>query len=144
MSKLNEAILAVQNEVGVLSKDKDNPFYKSKYLDINSLLHALTPILSKHGITVTQPLTNIEGLPSIATIICKDEERLEYVFPFPNIIKPQEMGSCITYYRRYALQSYFLLQAEDDDANLVSSPEVDIKPIYKPKKYQRDDRNDNF
>jgi len=32
------------------------------------------------------------------------------------------MGSAITYFRRYAIQSMLLLQAEDDDANTVSQP----------------------
>ena len=30
------------------------------------------------------------------------------------------MGSCITYFRRYSLQSFLALQAEDDDANKSS------------------------
>ena len=33
---------------------------------------------------------------------------------------PQKMGSMITYYRRYTLQSLLGLQAEDDDANAAS------------------------
>lgn len=117
MTKLNQAILAVQGEIKALSKDKENPFFKSSYFDINQIIAELMPLLVKNGITVTQPLTNLVGSPALATIISKDEERLEYVIPLPSTIKPQEMGSAITYYRRYALQSYFLLQAEDDDAN---------------------------
>jgi hypothetical protein len=34
------------------------------------------------------------------------------------------MGSAITYYRRYSLQSLLALQAEDDDGNLASKKEV--------------------
>lgn len=40
---------------------------------------------------------------------------------------PQKMGSAITYYRRYALQSLFLLRAEDDDANVASTKKTDKK-----------------
>ena len=35
----------------------------------------------------------------------------------PNIQDPQKLGSAITYYRRYTLQSLLGLQAEDDDGN---------------------------
>jgi hypothetical protein len=35
----------------------------------------------------------------------------------PENSDPQKMGSTITYFRRYALQSLFLLQAEDDDGH---------------------------
>ena len=36
---------------------------------------------------------------------------------------PQKLGSAITYYRRYTLQSLLGLQAEDDDANKASTKE---------------------
>ena len=38
----------------------------------------------------------------------------------PQIDDPQKLGSAITYYRRYTLQSLLGLQAEDDDANSAS------------------------
>jgi hypothetical protein len=37
------------------------------------------------------------------------------------------MGSAITYYRRYTLQSLLSLQAEDDDANTASKTPVKKK-----------------
>ena len=39
----------------------------------------------------------------------------------PELNDPQKLGSAITYYRRYTLQSLLALQAEDDDANLASN-----------------------
>jgi hypothetical protein len=42
----------------------------------------------------------------------------------PEINDPQKLGSAITYYRRYTLQSLLALQAEDDDANLASNKVV--------------------
>ena len=38
----------VQKEIGAISKDSKNPFYNSKYFDINSLIKQVTPILEKH------------------------------------------------------------------------------------------------
>ena len=35
----------------------------------------------------------------------------------PEISDPQKLGSAITYFRRYTLQSLLALQAEDDDGN---------------------------
>ena len=40
----------------------------------------------------------------------------------PLLEDPQKLGSCITYYRRYTLQSLLGLQAEDDDGNKASQP----------------------
>ena len=116
-----DKILKIQSEIGVLSKTETNPFFKSKYLDINGILTNLQPLLEKHGIVVIQPLTNVNGRPALETIICdKDGNSLQdhsFVMPLPDLQDPQKMGSAITYYRRYSLQSLFLLQAEDDDGN---------------------------
>jgi hypothetical protein len=41
---------------------------------------------------------------------------------------PQKLGSAVTYYRRYTLQSLLGLQAEDDDANAASEATRNRKP----------------
>lgn len=122
-----DKILKLQTEIGVLSKTETNPFFKSKYLDINGLLAQLQPLLTKYELTVVQPLSTMawyeDGktkppIPSIRTMVYDGEERIvDESFPLPDLQDPQKMGSAITYYRRYALQSLFLLQAEDDDGN---------------------------
>lgn len=128
-----DKILKIQSEIGVLSKDKENPFFKSSYLDINSLLQQLLPLLEKYKLTVIQPLSVVGFLkidgnmtdsvsPALRTIIYDGEkEILNQAMPLPNLQDPQKMGSAITYYRRYALQSLFLLQAEDDDGKKASA-----------------------
>lgn len=113
-----EKILNIQKKIGVLVKTETNPFYHSKYLDINGLLEQLLPLLAEEGLTVIQPLTTVADKAGLATIIMDgDKEVCHSIVPLPDIQDPQKMGSAITYYRRYALQSLFLLRAEDDDAN---------------------------
>lgn len=120
-----EKILKIQNEIGVLVKDQSNPYFKSKYVDINGLLEQLIPLLVKYELTVIQPLANIDGKPALETSIYDGDELIEsQMIPLPDLQDPQKMGSAITYYRRYALQSLFLLRAEDDDANNASSPKT--------------------
>jgi hypothetical protein len=119
----SDKILKIQEEIGVLVKTEDNPFFKSKYLDINALLEQLLPILIKNKVRVMQPLSNLDGKPAIITQVYDVEGGkviLEEKFLLPDLQDPQKMGSAITYYRRYALQSLFLLRAEDDDANKAS------------------------
>ena len=124
-----DKILEIQSEIGVLSKTETNPFFKSKYLDINGILANLQPLLKKYKITVIQPLHNIDGRPAIKTLVCDAENHKEIyqgTIPLPDLQDPQKMGSAITYYRRYSLQSLFLLQAEDDDGNKGAEPEKKI------------------
>jgi len=114
-------LLSIQQKIGKISKDSTNPFYNSKYFDINSLLEALKPLLNEEGLVVTQPLTHVDGKPAIMTKIMDEDKSYSETIVLPENNDPQKMGSAITYYRRYALQSMFLLQAEDDDGNKAST-----------------------
>jgi len=120
-------ILKIQEKIGTLVKTETNPFFKSKYLDINAILEQLTPLLVEFELTVTQPLVVIEGKNCLATYIYDGEKKIaEATIILPEITDPQKMGSAITYYRRYSLQSLFLLRAEDDDANKASKGEPTV------------------
>lgn len=116
-----EKLAAVKAEVGRISKDSSNPFFKSKYFDVNSLLLHVEPIIQKHELLLLQPIQ--DGL--VKSIIFDTKGfSIESGIALPEINDPQKLGSAITYYRRYTLQSLLALQAEDDDANLASNKVV--------------------
>ena len=119
---IHSKLLSVQKEVGTVKKSADNPFFKSKYFDINKLLEVVNPVLSKNQLVLLQPLDNIDGVPALTTILMDAEDGTEIrtVTPIPLNNDPQKMGSAITYYRRYALTSLLGLQAEDDDGNAAA------------------------
>lgn len=115
-------LLKFQQKVEAIKKDSKNPFFKSNYFDINSLLKEIKPILNELELTLIQPLTTIEGRPALRTILLDGEKELvNDLVILPDLQDPQKMGSAITYYRRYSIQSLLLLQAEDDDGNMASS-----------------------
>ena len=113
-TKLNE----VKKEIGAISKDSTNPFFKSKYFDINSLLRHVEPLLQKNGLLLLQPIIKGEVFSEILDV--ESGESVTSSIPLPNMEDPQKLGSAVTYYRRYTLQSLLGLQAEDDDANSAS------------------------
>ena len=128
MKNLYKKLLNIQKEVGAITKDSTNPFFKSQYFDINGLLSELKPLLNKHGLVVLQPLTEVNGRLALKTVIVDDSgETYESTTVLPENPDPQKMGSAITYFRRYSLQSLFLLQAEDDDGN-SAKPKPEVKP----------------
>ena len=47
---IHQKIALIQSEIGAISKDTTNPFYKSKYFDINSLIGQLHPLLEKYNL----------------------------------------------------------------------------------------------
>ncbi len=124
-TNVNIKLFNLQQEIGTISKDAKNPFYKSKYFDINSLIKQLQPLLKKHKLLLLQP---IEEDMVVSKLICIDGTGgVISALKLPEITDPQKLGSCITYYRRYTLASLLGLQAVDDDANVASGVTVDKK-----------------
>ena len=122
---LYDYLLRVQSEIGAIQKSSENNYYKSSYLYINDLLQDVKPILTKYGLVLTQPLTTKDGRMYVSSVISNGVEVVESTLVLPDIVKPQELGSCITYFRRYTLVSLLALQAVDDDANLASNKLVE-------------------
>ncbi len=132
-------LLEFQKKVGAITKDSTNPFYKSNYFDINKLIEVIKPILNEVGLVLLQPLENLNGKPALRTIVCDPEAKdmaLAYIMdstiPLPENPDPQKIGSIITYYRRYAIQSLLFLQAEDDDGNMATQNKEVKKEAAKP------------
>ena len=131
MKNLAKALLEAQKEMGNAKKDSTNPFFKSKYADLNSVREACLPALNNHGITVLQPITHIDGKNFVKTILLHEsgesmESLTEIVYSKQN--DAQAQGSGITYARRYGMQSFLNVGADDDDGNIASQP----KPVTKP------------
>jgi len=126
--EIYKKLLKVQQEVGAISKDSKNPFFKSKYFDINGLINHVTPILSRHGLVLTQPI--VGGVQCSVITDSESEEFVDSGLKLPELNDPQKLGSAVTYYRRYTLCSLLALQAEDDDANIASKESK--KPKTKP------------
>lgn len=121
-----EKLKMLKDQVGRISKDSTNPFYNSKYFDINKLLEHLEPLLHEHGLMVLQPITDEKV---ISRIIClKTGQHIDSSMELVNRQDPQKRGSEVTYYRRYTLVSLLGLQAEDDDANRASGKQSEKQP----------------
>lgn len=116
LSKLQK----VKAEIGKVSKDSKNPFFKSKYFDINQLLEHVEPLMDKNGLVLLQPIN--DGCVTTEIHCVDSKEKVISSLTLPNIADPQKIGSAITYYRRYTLASLLGLQAEDDDGNKASKP----------------------
>lgn len=130
MKQLLSALCEAKKEIGAITKDSKNPFFKSNYFDINKLIQQVEPILSKHKLVLLQPITNGQVLTQIYHVDTGDVVGSSMTLIELN--DPQKMGSQITYYRRYTLQSLLALEAEDDDGNSASG-KVKQKPAPKQK-----------
>lgn len=132
---IHTALLKAQIEFPLIRKTDANPFFKSKYAGLPSILEVVLPILHKHGLIISQsPVSNKEEGVGVHTSIvyAKTGEILQGSFLLPLAKNdPQGAGSAITYARRYALVSMLGLNVdEDDDGNEASKPKEAVTGGY--------------
>jgi hypothetical protein len=118
-----------------VTKDSENPFFKSSYADLSSILQTVVPVLSSCGIAVIQPM-KIDGDKTILVtkLIHSSGETLESEMILPHHADPQKYGSLITYYKRYQLQAMLGVSTteDDNDGNNLSQTKAPQIPQIKP------------
>jgi len=124
IENISLALLKAQSEMDNAKKGSTNPFFKSKYADLNSVREAVMPLLNLNGITVLQPHVIVDGINYVETLLLHNSG--EWVSGYTQIVfgktnDAQAQGSGITYARRYGLASLLSIGAEDDDANLATA-----------------------
>lgn len=122
---LAEALAAAQGEFQAVPKTADNLFFRSKYANLPDVVLAASPILSKHGLAVTQ-LPDFDGEHDLLTtrVMHKSGEWIESSMRLLlSKTDPQGQGSAITYGRRYSYSGGVgIVTDEDDDGNAASKP----------------------
>jgi hypothetical protein len=117
MIELYTALAKAKSEINPIVKGAKNPFFKSKYADLNDIITEVEPLLNNHGLLLLQPIRDNRVCTSIVHIITGQTITSEIELPV--ISDPQKLGSAVTYYRRYTLVSLLSLQAIDDDGEIV-------------------------
>jgi hypothetical protein len=124
MSEINElaaALVKAQAELRNPKLDSTNPHFRSKFASLAEVRDTITPVLTKHGISVIQNLVTNEHGVGCETILIHSSGQMLRLGPLylpASKHDPQGFGSCATYARRYALMaSVNVVGDEDDDAN---------------------------
>lgn len=118
MKELFGALAKAQSEMEIAGLNNKNPFFKSKYADLASVVKASRPYLSKNGLSVIQHVVpNEEGHNILHTKLCHAsgqwiESRMRIVPPKPDI---QSLGSYLTYLRRYSYAALVGIVASEED-----------------------------
>jgi len=117
IASLSKALVLAQSEFKGVTMNSVNPFYKSKYADLGAVIETCKPILSKHGLAVSQLAEGGDGQAGVTTMLI--HESGEYistslVVPISGSNISQEAGKTITYLRRYGLAAILGLYADED------------------------------
>jgi len=129
MSELWKSLASVQAEITDVTRDADGQVgnHKYKYADLAQVLKMLRPILKEEKLAVLQSPCIKDGHSVLNTLVVHESgDQHDFGdYPLGEYRKPQELGSAITYARRYSLCAIFGIAQEDTDAKDVESP----KPV---------------
>lgn len=139
-SNLAQKFMRVLNEVPNFSTDETATAGKRtyKYLNLATLLKNIKPIFEKHDIAFSQKVTfdspgdGRQTLGTVETIIF-DENEQQTVCSYPFFVTgdPQQVGSAITYARRYSLTTVLGIFPDKDDDGGYAKQQYDTadRPI---------------
>ena len=125
IAELAKALSSAQGEFGTVPKTADNPFFKSKYADLPAVVQEATPILTKHGLSVTQMLGYEMDADTLTTRLMHSSGQWIESTMRLHMTKQdaQGHGSAVTYARRYSYMAMLGLVSDvDDDGNAASVP----------------------
>ncbi len=139
MKQISQAIVKFQASLKPVEKGSENPFYKSNYADLSSILQSVTPVLNQNGLAIIQPMRVVDnGTILITRIVHESGEYIESEMYLPSHSEPQKFGSLISYYKRYQLQALLGISTvdEDDDGNKASGKTNFKNDYVAPKKIE--------
>lgn len=131
IKELATAICHFQGAVETIKKENTNPFFKSKYADLSSILDVIRTPLSENGLSFVQFPKGEHELETMLMHVSGEWMSESYKMA-PTKNDPQGLGSAITYQRRYALGAILGLNIDvDDDGNEASKTSKEVKDTRK-------------
>lgn len=132
INEIAGAMAKAQGEYKRIDLNRENPYFKSKYADLDSIVEATRVALSKNGIFFTQTIHLEEGATILHTELLHASgqwiKSMTRILPAKN--DPQTYGSTLTFMKRYAAAAILGVTAShdplDDDAEIAM---VDARQI---------------
>lgn len=123
-----EALSKLQESIKAITKGTDNPYFKSKYADLNALFAEINPkLVEQHWVLIQAVKNNVlhTELYHLDTME-KLESDMDLLTAKPDM---QQLGSAITYARRYSLLALLNIETIDDDGNKASGKTTEFLEV---------------
>lgn len=126
MKSLYKALAKFRQQLKQPSKDGSNPYLKSTYVTLDGVIKAVDTALEGTGLSYIQEAATSDGLPAVRTVLFHEDGGTLasgwLSLPLKNGATPQDVGSLLTYAKRYQLAAFFGVSSDvDDDGNSASS-----------------------
>ena len=115
--ELTKALIAARKAFAPVKRESTAQVGQNRtyhYADLATLLEATMPALLDNGLAVVQAIDTTTAI-LVTRLLHTSGEFIEAGYPLKLDQPPQQLGSNLTYGRRYSLQSLLCLAAEDDD-----------------------------
>lgn len=122
-----KAFVAAQKDLQDVLKTAENSFLHSKYAPLSEVLAKVRPVLNKHGLAVSQPVSGVEYDSSdkhrfvcVETAIVHENgsaQRQRTRMPIADGASAQDVGAAITYARRYGLTAILGIAETNEDVD---------------------------
>lgn len=134
MSEIFKALVAFQKELPSVSKGNTAKAgsFSYKYADLTDVTEKIMPLLSKHGLAfyAAPTMSGDRFVLAYGLVHISDDHVITGEYPLPSHGSPQEIGSAITYARRYSLVAVTGVApgGDDDDAAAAQIAAARPKP----------------
>lgn len=119
-SEINQPKLT--KPVKIFKNSNNGKDYDFKYADLSACMAAAAPLLSKNGLAVTQLITDRKLITLLAH---KSGQWFKSEIGIGNASKYQELGSAITYLKRYSYCAILgIVGDDDDDGNMADGNDI--------------------
>jgi hypothetical protein len=121
-SRVSAALVAAQAEIKNPAFDSTNPHFGSQFVSLAGVLDAVRPVLNKHKVAILQPTSTAGTMLQVQTVFLHESgEQISFppiAMPITDKMTAQQLGSTVTYLRRYSLTAALgVAGQEDDDGN---------------------------
>ena len=135
INEIAAALAKAQGEIEDASKTGLNPAFRSKYADLAAVRAVIREPLAKNNLAVTQfPSTNSGEVTVQTMLVHTSGQYMSCSLTMPcGKWDAHNIGSAITYARRYGLMSILCIASDDDDGNAaVEAPRKPAAPAVSP------------
>lgn len=136
-AKLTEALSKAQGVMKAPVKDKTAKAgsFSYSYADLARVFDSMREPFAQNGLAVAQTMDNEGAGPVLLTrLLHVSGEWIEGAYPIPLNLTGQQLGSALTYARRYSLSAITGLAADDDDDGASAEKERPKPPVSSPKR----------
>lgn len=128
MTAIYTALSKAQGELQNPEKDKtakvksDKGSYEYKYASLSAVMDAIRPVLAKNGLSLVHR-THMKGeiIMLESNLVHESGQMVDTILPVgPYDMKPQVMGSALSYAKRYSTLNLLALAPDDDDDGQIA------------------------